>query len=125
MKQQRPSRHIHNGAASVDIGKRLRALRERAGKSLMDVEREAGVRQPTLSRIENGYTKSPRAQTIRQLVSLYGATTDFMSGASDAMQPKDVLSADTLAQSLFRLYSKLSPAKRSQLVDFAAFLETR
>lgn len=59
--------------ALAAMGPRLRAVRERHGKSLTDVSRSAGISLSTLSRVENGRRK-PNLELLLRLAEAYGAS---------------------------------------------------
>ncbi|WP_405708158.1 MULTISPECIES: helix-turn-helix domain-containing protein [unclassified Streptomyces] len=64
--------------ALAAMGPRLRAVRERHGKSLTDVSRSAGISLSTLSRVENGRRK-PNLELLLRLAEAYGASLDELA----------------------------------------------
>jgi transcriptional regulator with XRE-family HTH domain len=72
-------------AAAVELGKRLAAAREKAGKTQEDAGYATGFYSGTVSRWELGKTV-PSALTIRALADLYGVSADELlrEGASEA-----------------------------------------
>lgn len=60
----------------VDGVSALAALRLKAGLTQDDVRHQANMLQPQLSRLENGRTPSPTADTVLRLAELYGVTME-------------------------------------------------
>jgi transcriptional regulator with XRE-family HTH domain len=50
----------------MDVGKRIRTLREAKGLSQADVEKRSGLSRSYVSRVENGYT-APTLSTLEKL----------------------------------------------------------
>lgn len=50
----------------MNVGKRIRALREAKGFSQADIEKRSGLLRSYVSRVENGYT-SPSLSTLEKL----------------------------------------------------------
>ena len=50
----------------MDVGKRIRTLREAKGLSQADIEERSGLLRSYVSRVENGYT-APSLQTLEKL----------------------------------------------------------
>jgi transcriptional regulator with XRE-family HTH domain len=86
--QQRPSaeplwRHV--------LGKRLRTLRERQGRTLTDVAERAGISPQYLSEIERG-RKEPSSEMIAAVAGALGTTLVDLSGQiTDELRRQRVL----------------------------------
>lgn len=48
----------------MTLGELVRKARQRKGWSLRDLERETGIKNPTLCWIENGHTKDPSWRNV-------------------------------------------------------------
>ncbi len=55
----------------MDIGKRLRSLREAKGLSQGDIERQSGLLRSYISRVEGGYT-APSISTLEKFAKALG-----------------------------------------------------
>lgn len=53
------------------VGARVRALRERAGWSQVELSKRSGVPQNTLSALETGDAKRPNFNTLRKLADAF------------------------------------------------------
>lgn len=53
----------------------FRTARDKAGKTILDVQKEMGVSAVTLHNWESG-TYKPRADKLKQLAEFYGCTVD-------------------------------------------------
>ena len=62
----------------TELGKGIRDLRERAGMTIDDVAREAGVSSTYLSNVENG-KREPRSEWVGRVVT---AIADRLTGAA-------------------------------------------
>ena len=86
-----PGGHAGAGAASQSagtaepevVGARLRALRNRAGRSLREVSRRTGLSASLVSGLERGTTGASVATLVR-LAGAYGTTVAALVGAADA-----------------------------------------
>lgn len=58
------------------IGDRIAELRRAQGWDQSELARRAGVRQPSLSRIETGARRNPNAETMRRIARALGVSVD-------------------------------------------------
>lgn len=80
-------------ATQLSINERLRRLRETAGMSLRDLERESGINRSNLLRIERGDAR-PKPETLTTLAAVYGvdaaellASAGYTSDQASALPP--------------------------------------
>ena len=64
------------------IGQRIRDARSKLGWSQNELASRAGVKQPTLQRIEAGLRRDPSIRTIAALAAALGLTIDALLGIS-------------------------------------------
>lgn len=64
------------------LGKRLKYLRNRLGKSQEDVASAIGISRARYSHYENDHVE-PDVDLIRRLANFYNVTTDYLLGSSD------------------------------------------
>jgi len=62
----------------VDIGKRIRATRQRRVMSQDDLSKETGMPKASISRLERGATK-PRPSSIRKVAAALGVTPEWLA----------------------------------------------
>jgi len=62
----------------MSIGGRIKLLRESAGLSQPELARRIGIKQPSLSSIESGNTKSLRAATLMRLAGALSANPYYL-----------------------------------------------
>lgn len=103
----------------MDVGERLRLLRQEKGMTLAEVSSKSGVAQATLSRIENGHMTGTIKSHMRicealgiNLIDLYGSLdaerSDF-AAATEEMKQKDVFVHDEKSISIIlttQIFSK-------------------
>ena len=80
---------------TTGIGDRLRAARERAGLTQVQLAEKTGVDQTTISKIERGHTGRPGFDLVAKLAEGCGASLDALTAEPDAPAPVDP-TADTI-----------------------------
>ena len=65
-------------------GARVRELRRVRGWTQKDLERESGVAQSTLSRLERGDSQGSYAATLRSLARALGCSDAYLTGDAEA-----------------------------------------
>ncbi|BCV20346.1 helix-turn-helix domain-containing protein [Moorella sp. Hama-1] len=94
----------------MDVGKRIKQLREAAGLSMNQLARLAGVGQSTLSYIEMGQ-KNPTVDTLLLICKGLGVTPiEFFDGYQFNIPPD--------LRQLLREAESLTPSQRKKLVEF-------
>src|SRR3954447_24916324 len=78
-----PTTAVANGAVHVELGARLRAIRQRRRKTLKEVAGAAGLSESFLSQLERGRTNATIA-TLQRLATALGIEVSdlFTTGAS-------------------------------------------
>lgn len=85
---------------STNIGPRLRALREKSGKSLRAVARELGVSPAFMSQMENGKSQ-PSVATLYALGRLFDEPIDSFFGVPEPERPRVVAGGEPVSRSDF------------------------
>jgi transcriptional regulator with XRE-family HTH domain len=90
------------GTSQVEVGRRLRALRQARGISLSDLARTAGVGKATLSGLENG-TRNPTLETLYAIAAALSVpksalTLDPGAPASTATRVRGAAVVSTLLE---------------------------
>lgn len=109
----------------MNIGKRLRMLREAKGLSQGDIERRSGLLRSYISRVEGGYT-APSLSTLEKFAKALGMESYqllFQSGG----RPKSPRVPDQPGltkpmRKLAKLYEGMSSANRKLLLTLATKL---
>jgi transcriptional regulator with XRE-family HTH domain len=70
------------GSVSIEIGKRLRLLREEKGLSVRDVEVKTGVPKSTVGLYENG-TTDQKIGVLKKLSELYNENIEWIIALTD------------------------------------------
>lgn len=110
----------------MQIGQRLRVLREAKGLSQGDVERRSGLLRSYISRVEGGYT-APSLATLDKFASALGVETyqllyDGPDGQA-APAPGEVRAVLASPQRrLIRLYEEMPESHRHLLLELATKL---
>lgn len=76
-------------------GERLRALRESLKWSMTKTEKITGVKQSTISELENGIIKYPRQSTVDKLCSGFRLNDKNYFYLDNVVLPHEILPADT------------------------------
>ena len=76
-------------------GERLRALREARGWSMVQTEESTGVKQSTISELENGIIKFPREATVEKLCKGFRLNDKNYFYFENVALPTEVLPPDT------------------------------
>lgn len=76
-------------------GERLRAIREALGWSMTRTEKATGVKQSTISELENGIIKFPRETTVVKLCRGFRIKDTNYFYLENVALPTEVLPADT------------------------------
>lgn len=76
-------------------GERLRALRESLKWSMTETEKQTGVRQSTISELENGIIRYPRETTVDKLCRGFKIRDKNYFYLDDVVLPTEILPPDT------------------------------
>ena len=99
---------------------RYREARIRAGLSQKAAAISLGVRPPSMSDWESGKSK-PTHEHLVAMAALYGTTTDFLTGASDANEKQPAQKGELLEDVISRIQALPDPAL-ARVSDFLAGL---
>jgi transcriptional regulator with XRE-family HTH domain len=106
----------------MDIGKRLRELREAKGLSQGDIERRAGLLRSYISRVEGGYTAPSLATLERFAKALEVEPYQLLfpgEGRPVALKVSAQASLSKPAKRLVRLFEGMSSSNRRVLLTLA------
>lgn len=70
------------------LGYKLRRLRQLKGWSMTQTEKLTGVKQSTLSDLENGESDTPRTSTVDKLCHGFGVTREYFYIADQTVPPE-------------------------------------
>jgi transcriptional regulator with XRE-family HTH domain len=109
----------------MEIGKRIRSLREAKGMSQGDIEKRSGLLRSYISRVEGGYT-APSLGTLEKFakaldIEPYQLLFRGDGPATAAKVPPQAAHSRTLKQ-LVRLFEAMPSANRKLLLALAAKL---
>jgi transcriptional regulator with XRE-family HTH domain len=109
----------------MDIGKRLRGLREAKGLSQGDIERRSGLLRSYISRVEGGYT-APSLSTLEKFAKALEVEPYQLlyqgEGRPAAPRVPDQLGLGKPAKRLVKIFESLSSTNRKLLLTMAAKL---
>jgi len=112
----------------MDIGKRLRALREAKGLSQGDIERRSGLLRSYISRVEGGYT-APSLTTLEKFAKALEVEPYqlMFQGEGRPAAPKvpERAGMSKTAKKLLRQFENLSSADRKLVRAMANRLSKR
>src|SRR5579864_2146649 len=103
----------------MNVGKRLRELREARGMSQRDVQNLTGFMCSYVSRIENGHTMPSLPQLERWAKALDVELSNLFNGEHTqpraAAQPERATKAEAQERTLFGLFGKMADKDRALL----------
>lgn len=102
----------------MDVGARIKSLREAAGLSQNELARRAGVSQSGLSYIESG-EKSPSVDTLLRIADALGVTvSELLNAQGDTEMPPHI-------RALVREARSLTPEQAEMLARFIRTMKSR
>jgi transcriptional regulator with XRE-family HTH domain len=109
----------------MDVGKRLRALREVKGLSQGDIERRSGLLRSYISRVEGGYT-APSLTTLEKFAKALEVEPYqlLFQGEGRPAAPKvpEQVGLGKPAKRLVKLFESMSSTNRKLLLNMATKL---
>ena len=109
----------------MNIGGRVRELREKRGLTQLDLTKATGLSQATISRIESGEFENLRGKTLVKLADSLRVTTDYLLGRTDKASPQHIFGVDLGAKALLKIYQDLDEDGKRMLGAFGEFLEMK
>ncbi len=92
------------------IGRRIKEVREKLGLNQAKLAVEAEITPAAISQIESG-DRTPSTPILRRLATALKVSTDYLLGATDKSELKDMLQDQTL-QKFFRGFQDLNEADK-------------
>jgi transcriptional regulator with XRE-family HTH domain len=112
----------------MELGKRLRALRETKGLSQGDIERRSGLLRSYISRVEGGYT-APSLSTLEKFAKALEVEPYqlLFQGEGKPTVPKvtEQVGAGKPGKRLVKMFEGMSHANRKLLMNMAVQLSKR
>ncbi len=109
----------------MDIGKKLRIIRESKGLSQGDIERRSGLLRSYISRVEGGYT-APSLTTLEKFAKALGVEPYQLlfhnSGDPKPARLPDHVGLTKPAKKLLKLFDHMSSGNRKVLLVMASKL---
>ncbi len=104
----------------VNVGSRLKALREDRDLSQIEVAEALGINNSVLSRIENG--KRPvEDDLLSKFAQFYGVTSDYLLGlVRKSTQTREL--PQTVAPYLPEGFTELSPEAKKEVLDYVEYI---
>jgi transcriptional regulator with XRE-family HTH domain len=106
----------------MDVGKRLRQLRELKGLSQGDVERRSGLLRSYISRVEGGYT-APSLQTLEKFSKALEVEPYQLlfqgEGKPSAPKVPDQVNLGKPVKKLIKSFEEMSSTNRKLLLSMA------
>lgn len=111
------------------LSRRLKNLREKHGYLQKFVADKLGIRSNTLSGYENG-TRSPDPGMLVELANLYGVTTDYLLGHTDASKQQEESKKDIIIYKISKefpdadlMFNDLAGMDADQLEEVYQFIK--
>lgn len=97
----------------MDVGKRIRQLRESKGWEQLELAKKINISQSKMNKIETGFQKRIEPELLVDLSNVLGATVDYIVGNTD--NPDEVVDPEfeDFIQSVRRWY-KEAPKDREE-----------
>ncbi len=100
-----------------DIGKKIKACRERLGLSMTELAKRTGLTVSAISQFENS-ERMPSIDSLRKLADKFGVTTDYLLGREEEISDKNIIA-------MFRGLKKMDEKDKEDLLQFYHFLKSR
>lgn len=107
-------RHQMANRHCEELGRRVRALRDRKGMTQAKLAGLTGLTQASISLVENGQQTDVESRTLARLAEALGATTDFLVGREDSLSAVDLLLIDPTALRILRIVRGMSRQGRER-----------
>lgn len=78
----------------VDIGQRVKMMRKSLGMTQADLAQKVGIKQPSLSYIENNPSEEIKQSTIRALAKALNTNTNWLATGKGSPSPVQTTSPD-------------------------------
>ncbi len=101
---------------AATLGERLRALRESAGWTQIELATRLGVGNSTVSQYEGGH-RVPDADTLVRLAQLFKVTLDHLLGNEEQPDPN--------VRAILRSMKGLTEVERQDVLDYIAWKQAQ
>ena len=106
----------------MNLGERLRTLREERGYYQKKVSDDLSIKQNTLSGYE-GNKRVPNAEMLDKIAKYYGVTIDYLMGSESSINELETVFPEGV-KVLRRASKELTPEAKDQMIKLMrAFLE--
>lgn len=109
----------------MDLGQRIRKLREEADLSQKELAQKLKLSNVTLSQYENG-VRRPDIETLKIIANFFGVSSDYLIGMSGHRDPIDKRENDDVlngfpegVQILRRANRELTPEAKARMIEIA------
>lgn len=116
----------------MNIGERIKAVREERGLTQAELATKAGLAQATVCRIERSsgerVSNKPRevgADTLKRLAQVLEVSLDYLTGATKTRTLEATVTMDTAARRLVETYSAAKREGKEILATIADYLESQ
>ena len=103
----------------MNMGERIKNLRESRGLSQEGLGKILGVDRTTIVKWETGASRPTRS--LKRLAHYFNVTTDYILGNEEPRQ-KSVFDALPVVGNIIKTLAALSPQKQEQAASYIAFL---
>jgi transcriptional regulator with XRE-family HTH domain len=110
------------------FGIRLKALRNKKGKSQEDVSKAIGISRPRYSHYENNHVE-PDMDLIRKIANYHNVNTDYLLGVSDnpnilaEESELEELLNDPNTQLMFKNWKGMSEKEREEAIEMIKYIQ--
>lgn len=104
----------------MNVGERLKMLRELRQMTLDDVAKRIGITESTAQRYESGAVKTIPYERIGALANVFGCDPGFIMGWQKELVLLDTKSDEI--KEIVAIYEMLPPEERAHLAEYAKYL---
>ncbi len=105
------------------LGQVLKEFREKARKTLREVQETTGISNAYLSQLENGKINRPSANVLYQLSNEYEVELDVLLEAANIIEKRKTPSRQSELQRKISFYAdKFSQEEENEIMDFIEYL---
>ena len=109
----------------MDIGEKVRILRQRQGLFQKKLAEECSVNQAMISRIETGKVRAIKPELLLKLSEIFGVSVGYLVGDEEGFSGNDEPDGDSQLKFFFNDFFSLNPDQRAEVVSFTSFTKAK
>ena len=109
----------------MKLGKKVKQPREKRGLSQNELAKKAGIRQPSVSRLEGGLARFIRADRLAKIAEVLGVSPNFLLSDRDETTLADFLGHDQALKELGDIFAACDKNGQDAILDHARYTKNK